>query len=272
MKTKVLSLAAALVLAACGQGREPPAEATAAADAPPAEMTWARAALERNPALEVLAADTAAGVFTVRDRASGEVRTVRVAELAAVPVAMLAAPAAESPATVEVPADAAALADGAVSAETPEPAAGAEPELAYTVERSGGQVRVSGPGVSIVSATGPAATAAAAETGPRTVDPIICEGERVMQLNDRRVVVTGDAITARGGCQLHITNSHITATGTGVVIRDATVHITNSTIEGAVSFDAGPGARVFLQGATMKGPTRREEGAEVREQGNNQWH
>lgn len=278
MKMKVLSLAAApalaaaLVLAACGQGREPPASTTAAADAPRAEMTWARTALERNPALEVLAADTAAGVFTVRDRASGEVKTVRVAELAAVPVAMLAAPAAESQATVEVPADAAAVADGSVSAETPEPAAGAGPELAYTVERSGGQVRVSGPGVSIVSATGPAAAAAPAESGPRTVDPIICEGERVMQLNDRRVVVTGDAITARGGCQLHITNSRITATGTGVVIRDATVHITNSTIEGAVSFDAGPQSKVFLQGATMKGPTRREEGAQVREQGNNQWH
>ena len=132
---------------------------------------------------------------------------------------------------------------------------------------------MSGPGVSIVSATGPAAASAAAETGPRTVDPIICEGERVMQLNDRRVDVTGDAITARGGCQLHITNSRITATGTGVVIRDATVHITNSTVEGGTaSFDAGRGARVFLQGATMKGATRRGEGAEIHEQGNNQWH
>jgi hypothetical protein len=186
---------------------------------------------------------------------------------------MLAARPAEPAATVEVPAEAAAVAGGAVSAETPGAPAGAEPELNYTVERSGGQVRVSGPGVSIVSATGPAATTAAAESGPRTVDPIICDGERVMQINDRRVVVTGDAITAKNGCQLHLTNSRVTATGTGIVIRDATVHVTNSTIEGGTaSFDAGAGARVFLQGATMKGPTRRDERAQVHEQGNNQWH
>lgn len=268
------AIAASLALAACGGGREPPPAATAAspADRASAEMTWARAALERNPALEVLAADPATGVFTVRDRPSGEVRTVNVAELAAVPVAMLAKPSAEPPATVAVPAEAASVADGAVSAETPEAPAGAEPELNYTVERSGGQVRVSGPGVSIVSATGPAAATTAVESGPRTVDPIICDGERVMQINDRRVVVTGDAITAKNGCQLHLTNSRVTATGTGIVIRDATVHVTNSTIEGGTaSFDAGAGARVFLQGATMKGPTRRDERAEVREQGNNQW-
>ena len=101
-------------------------------------------------------------------------------------------------------------------------------------------MRVSGPGVSIVSAAVPAAASSAAEAGPRAVDPIICDGERVMQVNNRRVVVTGDAITARNGCQLHIINSRITGTETGVVIRDATVHITNSTIEGGtVSFDAG---------------------------------
>lgn len=276
MQTKISSLAAivvvALMLSACG-GREPAVSTTAAAPAggTSPEMGWARAALDRNPALEVLATDTAAGVFTVRDRATGEVRTVKVAELAAVPVAMLASSDSESPTAAEVPAEAAAVADGAVPAEEPAPAP--EAGLAYKVERSGGQVRVSGPGVSIVSATEPAAASAAAETGPRTVDPIICEGDRVMQLNDRRVVVTGDAITARAGCQLHITNSRITATGTGVVIRDATVHITNSTVEGGTSsFDAGPGARVYLQGATMKGATRRDEGAEIHEQGNNQWH
>lgn len=264
MQTKICSLAVAVALAlsGCG-GREPTVATTAAvpAGSPSPEMGWARTALDRNPALEVLATDTAAGVFTVRDRASGEVRTVKVAELAAVPVSMLA------PATAEPE----AVADDAVPAEEPAPAA--EPEVAYKVERNGGQVRVSGPGVSIVSATEPAAASAPAETGPRTVDPIICEGDRVMQLNDRRVVVTGDAITARGGCQLHITNSRITATGTGVVIRDATVHITNSTVEGGKSsFDAGPGARVYLQGATMKGTTRRDEGAQIHEQGNNQWH
>lgn len=263
MKQNALALAALLALGACAGDREPPATPTAAT---PPDMSWARAALERNPQLELLATDTAAGVFTVRDRASGEVRTVKAAELAAVPVAILAAAPTEVTAAEET-------AEAPAPGEESTPADGTGPEFNYTVERTGGQVRVSGPGVSIVSATGPAAATVSAENGPRTVDPIICDGERVMQLNARRVVVTGDAIIARNGCQLHITNSRITATGTAVVMRNATVHITNSTIEGGVaSFDAGPGAKVFLQGATMTGATRRDESAEVHEQGNNQWH
>lgn len=254
-----LMVAASVAIAACSGGHEPPAAVTAAApsDSPSVEMGWARTALDRNPDLEVLATDDAAGVFTVRDRASGVVRTVKLAELALAPVDSLA-----EVATTDEPAP-------------PEPAAApaaSESELNYTVERSGGQVRVSGPGVSIVSAAGPAGKNSAAESGPHTVDPIVCDGERVMQLNDRRIIVTGDAVTARNGCQLHITNSRITATGTGVVVGDATVHITNSTVEGGVaSFDAGEGAKVFLQGATMKGTIRRAEGAEVHEQGTNRW-
>jgi hypothetical protein len=146
-------------------------------------------------------------------------------------------------------------------------------ELDYKVERSGDQVRVSGPGVSIVSAGSAAAATAARDTGRSTVDPIICDGPRVLQLNDRRIFVDGDAITARGGCELHITNSRIAASGRAVVIRDAVVHITNSEIEGAAaSFDAGADAKVILQGATLKGAMRREEGAEVQELGGNQWN
>jgi len=266
-----LACTAMLALAACGQDRNPPAPTASTAPAPSApttasaEMAWARAALERNPNLEVLAADTAAGVFTVRDRTSGEVQTVKVGELAAIPVAAAAAIEATPPAL------AAGEAEAAV-AEEPEMDATATPSLDYKVERSGDQVRVSGPGLSIVSADTAAAATGKADAGPKTVDPIICEGPRMMQLNDRQISVDGDAITARGGCQLHITNSRIVATGTGVVVRDATVHITNSEIEGArASFDAGAGAKVFLQGATLKGVTRRDERAEVQEQGGNRW-
>ena len=272
-----LACAAMLALAACGQDRNPPAStvstspvSSAAATASP-EMAWARAALERNPNLEVLAADTTAGVFTVRDRASGEVQTVKTDELAAAPVALLAG--------APVPAEPAA-ASGESGASSTEPAAAEQSaegmadtsSLDYTVDRSGGQVRVSGPGLSIVSAGTATAATGKADAGTKTIDPIICEGPRMMQLNDRQISVDGDAITARGGCELHITNSRIIATGTGVVVRDATVHITNSEIAGTrASFDAGPGAKVFLQGATLKGTTRRDERAEVQEQGGNRW-
>jgi hypothetical protein len=226
-----------------------------------AELEWARAALARNPGLEVLAVDTAAQVFTVRHRASGEVQAVKLEELAAVPVAAL----------VSGPGD--GTIDAAVAGSTDPDTPVSSEELDYKVERSGDQVRVSGPGVSIVSAGGAATATAARETGRSTVDPIICDGPRVLQLNDRRIFVNGDAVIARGGCELHITNSRIAASGRGVVIRDAVVHITNSEIEGAAgSFDAGAGSRVILQGATLKGAMRREEGADVQELGGNQWN
>jgi hypothetical protein len=262
----LLAAAISLALAACQRTEEPKVAETpapqgeVAAPQGPSELDWARAALERNPTLEVLATDASAGVFTVRDRGTGNVQTVRIPDLAAVPVAALGAPAETAPVDDVPDGDTATAAAG--SAE--------DPALDYTVERSGGQVRVSGPGVSIVSAgtTTPAPQAAPS----RNVDPIICEGTRMLRLNDRNISVQGDAVTARGGCELHITNSRISATGTGLVVLDATVVVTNSEITGgAASFDAGAGARLILQGATLKGATRRDERADVQELGNNTW-
>jgi hypothetical protein len=264
---------AMLALSACGQDRAAPA-APAAKAAP--EIAWARSALGRNPNLEVLATDTAAGVFTVRDRATGDIRTVKADELAATPVALLSRePALAEPATpIAASGESAASGTKAGTTVGDESMGGAAdtPALDYTVERSGGQVRVSGPGLSIVSAGTAAAATEKADADQKTVDPIICDGPRMMQLNDRHISVVGDAITARGGCQLHITNSRIVASGTAVVVRDATVHITNSEIEGAAaSFDAGPDAKVFLQGATLKGVMHRDERADIQEQGGNRW-
>jgi hypothetical protein len=274
MRQLILPCAAVFVLAGCERSPEP-AATEPAAEASPAkasvddraqasgELQWARAALARNPNLEVIAVDSQAQVFTVRDRASGDVQAVNVADLAAVPVASLPTePAAAIAADGGVPGDGG-------SPDTPVSSG----ELDYKVERSGDQVTVSGPGVSIVSAGSAAAAATSRDAGRSTVDPIICDGPRVLQLNDRRIFVDGDAITARGGCELHITNSRISASGRGVVIRDAVVHITNSEIEGAAgSFDAAAGARVILQGATLKGAMRREEGANIQELGGNQWN
>ena len=51
------------------------------------EMSWARAALERNKSLEVVAADQQSRTFTVRLRDTGELRMVRADELVASPSA-----------------------------------------------------------------------------------------------------------------------------------------------------------------------------------------
>ena len=275
-KSRSLALAclAMLALGACEGSREAPAEHTLA------EMAWARAALERNPNLEVVATDSDAGVFTVRDRSSGEVHAVKVDELAAAPIAQLSAEpalasaepaAAAARSAAEGPSASASASDDASDQSVAELAATAAEPLKYTIERAGSRVKVSGPGVAIVSSgETQGTTTAKGEAGQRTVDPIVCEGQRMMHIDNRRIFVDGDAITARNGCELHITNSRIVASGTGVVVRDAVVHITNSYIEGAFgSYDAGIGAKVFTRSSTFNGVIHRDAFAQIHEQDGN---
>ena len=149
---------------------------------------------------------------------------------------------------------------------------GARTPARYTIDRSGGQIRVSGPGVSIVSSGTNAPPAIRRARGRRAVDPFICEGRRTLQLDNRNIYVDGDAITVRGGCEVYITNSHIVASGTGIVVQDAIVHISNSHIEGAnASFQADDRAKMYVRGSTFQGVPRRAELAMVQDQGGNQW-
>ncbi len=276
-RTAWVSACVALCLSACV--KQVPEVTSPAADAESAsgELNWARAALQRNPALEVVATDASAGVFTVRDKASGEVRAVKLDELAAVPVATLSAstPPTTAPSEASPPApeiEPAREADTS-STSTTEMAA-AEPAATpnYTIERADGQIKVSGPGISIVSSGTPTVTPAAGAAGQRGAEPIICEGRRMLHLDNRNIFVDGNAITARGGCELYITNSRVSASGTGVIVEDAVVHIANSTIEGnAASFDARDNARVYMRSSTFDGLPRRAEQAVVQDQGGNQW-
>jgi hypothetical protein len=143
---------------------------------------------------------------------------------------------------------------------------------AYTVDRSGGKIRVSGPGVSIESSGTSAATGNQPGAGRRAADPFICEGRRQLQLDNRDIYVDGDAITVRGGCEVFITNSHIVASGTGIVVQDAIVHISNSHIEGGnASFQADDRAKVYVRGSTFQGVSRRAELAMIQDQGGNRW-
>jgi hypothetical protein len=272
-------------LGACERGAAPTPVASDAGS----ELTWARTALERNPQLEVLASDADAGVFTVRNKATGEVLALKLDEIAAAPVAQLkslAVPSAPAPAaspaapSAPEPLAAAPAATPAPPAQpaTHTPAVAPSPPAApvngtnYTVERSAGQVRVSGPGVSIVSA-GPGETvAASSDAGQRTVDPFICEGRRMIHLDNRNIYVDGDAITLRGGCEMYITNSRIIASGTGIVVHDATVHVSNSHIEGARgSFDADDRAKLYVRSSTFQGVPKRTQLATVQDQGGNRW-
>ena len=80
------TLLALLSLGVAACARQPPASAPAPAAeaARDAQFGWARAALERNPDVEVLAADPR-GIFTVRLRHDGGLRTFRLEDLVAAP-------------------------------------------------------------------------------------------------------------------------------------------------------------------------------------------
>ncbi|HET9447221.1 MAG TPA: hypothetical protein VFO35_13215 [Steroidobacteraceae bacterium] len=278
----VLAIAVGLALTACNKSEEPKSAsvaATANAATPNPDLAWAKAALERNPELEVLAVDPQSGVVTVKNRSSGETEAIKASELVAVlPSQLKAMRVSESPSPEVDPAPEQSATAPEQTAQSTAPAAGSatattgQSDSAYTIDRSGGQIRVSGPGVSIVSSGANPSGANAAGAGRRAVDPFICEGRRTLQLDNRNIYVDGDALTVRGGCEVFITNSQIVASGTGIVVQDATVHISNSHIEGAnASFQAEDRAKMFVRGSTFQGVSRRAELATVQDQGGNRW-
>jgi hypothetical protein len=80
-------------------------------------------------------------------------------------------------------------------------------------------------------------------------------------------------VTAEDGCEIHITNSHISATGIGVSARAANVHIDNSLIEGeTASIDASNGAQVYASSSRFRGLSRHLDTAAFHDLGGNIWN
>jgi hypothetical protein len=260
------------------------------------EIDWAKAALARNPDFEILATDEKAGVFTVRDTASGETRTLLLKDLIAAPAPARATPAAAPAATpaaspspestpsapadssepgVELaggqttPADA-PLAEGPGyrisrgSEQSPEAAAAPLEGPGYRIERSPGQAREP-------AQTPPAAVTPAAVTGERRTDPIICQGNRLMRIDGETIEFTGDAVIAEKGCDLFISNARIRAGGVGIIARQqARVHIVNSTIGGSRgSYEASEGGEIYVARSTFEGIGRRFDGGSMTDLGGN---
>jgi hypothetical protein len=283
------------------------------------EMSWARAALERNDRLQVVASDPQARTFTVRLKDSDELRVLSVDQLVAGPAgsgadaapehASPTAPAAQTPAEAVPDAPASQAASG----ETPGPAQTADaastgqsgaaghvdqtqsdsaeqtaatsptagPHVTPAADARAGSLLASGPGYSI-KASGSQGTPARQATGltaargtplERLHDPIICQGSRLLHIDNRNLEFDGDAVTAEDGCEIHITNSHIRAKGIGVLARAASVHIENSEIDGDTgSIDASDGAQVYAQGSRFKGLTRHMEASAFHDLGGNIWN
>jgi hypothetical protein len=304
------------------------------------EMSWARAALERNDRVEIVAVDPATNTFTVRIKETGDLRTVRADQViagppgapvstagtpagaATMPAATAgveasatsdssqagspgaSAPAAAPAATTTTPAASAsanntmsrsqqapAPDEGAAATSTPrtgfrgDPAPRSEvpnPNSDVASITPGGRVLESGPGYAIKAASKSAPVAARTERDrssttssaiERRHDPIICQGDRLLQIDNRNLEFDGDAVAAEDGCEIHITNSHITAKGVGVSARHANVHIDNSQIEGdSASIDASEGAQVYASSSRFKGISRRLDNSSFHDLGGNVWN
>ncbi len=276
--TATLLVGASLALAGCG---------SRGAD----EVEWARAALARNPNVEIVSVDESKGVFTVKDRATGEVRTLRVDEIAAAPpppaappapAAVADAPAAADSTTPPTAGESAMVVEESVPATSePDPVvseADSPTPSATPTPTGSGKLVAAGPGYTITRAAGAApartepAPTRAASSEPLRAEPIICQGQRFMRIDGRNIESSVDAIVAEDGCDLHITNANIRAGGIALVVRDARVHITNSTLTGAgASFEASGTAEVFAKGSTFAGITRRFDAAVVNDLGGNQF-
>ncbi len=268
------------------------------------EMTWARAALERNERLEIVAADRETRTFTVRNKDTGELSMVRADQVVAGPTtAATTAPAALAAAApaqaITAPAPAARSAAQPTEANAPAappdsageagepPAPAPEPRVfASRALQPGsqarplpGQVLEAGPGYSIEAGAGPAAAPAVREPGTSGAgvelrhEPIVCQGARLLHIDNRNLQFDGDAVSAQDGCEIHITNSRIRATGVGVSARAANVHIDNSLIEGGTaSIDASDGAQIFTASSRFRGLSRRLDTAAVHDLGGNVWN
>ena len=269
------------------------------------EMSWARAALERNSDIEVVAADQQSRTFTVRTKSTGALRMVRADDLIAAPApaalpatapegtaSQAAAPATPSAAAIPVsmsaPAGAAESAQGTTPSETaPDESAPSVqpssivPQTAASADSTPGKVLKSGPGYTIKAASPEAPTSGGRvrETNvtsaalERRHEPIVCQGARLLHIDNRNLAFDGDAVSAEDGCEIHITNSHISAGGVGVLARAANVHIDNSLIEGdQASIDASNGAQIYFASSRFRGLSRRNDSAAFHDLGGNVWN
>jgi hypothetical protein len=150
---------------------------------------------------------------------------------------------------------------------------------------SNSKVLASGPGYSVSAGSKGAgrplrfAEAAPAVKSPantvleRRYEPMICQGSRLLHLDNRNLEFEGDALSVLDGCEIHITNSHIIARGVGVFARAANVYIKNSIIEGdSGSVSASEGAKIFTQQSTFKGLSRRLDTATFTDLGGTVWN
>ncbi|HEU5134672.1 MAG TPA: hypothetical protein VFU13_05970 [Steroidobacteraceae bacterium] len=257
------------------------------------EIDWAKAALARNPAFEIIATDESTGIFTVRNIATGRFETVKLQDLVAAPLPpkTVAQPAAAPPPAAEA-VESPAVADAAAGTL----ASGQTTDAVEPGAESAGHTIAQGPGYSIQRGEDAPPQAASTLEGPgysitrqepaereetprpdvvdtsieRRTDPIICQGDRLMRIDGETIEFSGDAVIAENGCDLYISNARIRAGGVGIIARQARVHIVNSSIGGSRgSYEASEGAEIYVAHTTFTGIGRRFDSATMNDLGGN---
>lgn len=287
MKTRIALITAVLLVALGACSKQERAR----------EIDWAKSALARNPAFEIVATDESAGVFTVRETDSGDIRTLRLEELIAAPPpakaqvqpqAQPAAPAAPPVEAEPAPEEAQAQPGEEASSQTTEILAGVPAASGQAlVEGPGYRITraeprreapppsLEGPGYSITRESSPPPRATpepVASTAEKRTQPIVCQGDRLMRIDGETIEFSGDAVIAENGCDLYISNARIRAGGVGIIARQARVHIVNSSIGGALaSYEASDGAKIYVASTTFTGVGRRFDTAEMNDLGGNQY-
>jgi hypothetical protein len=257
------------------------------------EIDWAKAALARNPTVEIIATDEATGVFTVRDTSTGATHKLRLEELIAGPpppkvAALPAAPAAPPAPAAEPAATPGEQAEPQTTETVAAVPSGSGASLAegpgYSISRgepAAPSASLEGPGYSIkrdepvrppnARQSAPNAEAVASNVEKRS-DPIRCQGDRLMRIDGETIEFEGDAVIAENGCDLYISNARIKAGGVGIIARQARVHIVNSTIGGSRgSYEASEGAEIYVASSTFAGVGRRFDSATMNDLGGNEY-
>jgi hypothetical protein len=254
------------------------------------EIDWAKAALARNPSMEIISTDETAGVFIVRDTTNGSTYKLKLEDLVAGPAPARVAAQPAAPAAPPAP----------VAEPVAAPGDEALPQTTEAATRPGtGKSLVEGPGYSITKGEpvtppptleGPGYTItrdepraastqqstpdaeAIASNAEKRTDPIICQGDRLMRIDGETIDFEGDAVIAEKGCDLYISNARIRAGGVGIIARQARVHIVNSTIGGTRgSYEASEGAQIYVARSTFSGVGRRFDSATMNDLGGNEY-
>jgi hypothetical protein len=251
------------------------------------EIDWARAALARNPSMEIISTDETAGVFVVRDTTNGSTYKLKLEDLVAgpAPARTVAQPAASAPAAepAATPGEEAAPQTTETVAEQPGTGKSLAEGPGYsiakgepvtpppTLEGPGYSITRDEPRAPIAQQSTPNAEAIVSNAEKRT-DPIICQGDRLMRIDGESIDFEGDAVIAEKGCDLYISNARIRAGGVGIIARQARVHIVNSTIGGTLgSYEASEGAEIYVARSTFSGVGRRFGNATMNDLGGNEY-